>query len=83
MFSLSKDEVVACLMVTSGEVASTLAGLVSCVGCRRSVETLYQTLTSSGDTALEPLTVSCDGVVSVNRSEGGTLRVHVVWTTIE
>ena len=83
MFSLSKDEVVACLMVTSGEVASTLAGLVSCVGCRRSVETLYQTLTSSGDTALEPLTVSCDGVVSVNRSEGETLRVHIILTTIE
>lgn len=54
-------------MVTTGEVVSTLSGLVTCVGCRRSVETLYQTLAQSGDTALEPLTVSTDGVVSVNR----------------
>ena len=67
LFSLSKDEIVACLMVTTGEVVSTLSGLVTCVGCRRSVETLYQTLSQSGDTALEPLTVSTDGVVSVNR----------------
>jgi len=65
--SLSKDEVVACLMVTTGEVVSTLSGLVSCVGCRRSVETLYQTLSHCCDTALEPLMVSPDGVVSLDR----------------
>ena len=67
IYSLSKDEVVACLMVTTGEVVSTLSGLVSCVGCRRSVETLYQTLSHSCDTALEPLMVSPDGVVSLDR----------------
>jgi len=65
--SLSKDELVACLMVTSSAVSSTLSSLVTCVGCRRSVESLYTTLATSGDTALEPLTVSLDGVVSVNR----------------
>ena len=54
-------------MVTSVDVAGTLSGLVTCVGCRRSVETLYQTLAHSGDTALEPLVVTPDGVVAVNR----------------
>ena len=66
-FSLSKDELVACLMVTSSAVSSSLSSLVTCVGCRRSVEGLYSTLATSGETALEPLTVSPDGVVSVNR----------------
>lgn len=54
-------------MVTSSSVSSTLSSLVTCVGCRRSVEGLYSTLATSGETALEPLTVSLDGVVSVNR----------------
>ena len=40
--ALPKDERHACLMVTGAEVTSTLAQLVSCVGCRRSVENLYQ-----------------------------------------
>ena len=54
-------------MVTSTEVTNTLSSLVTCVGCRRSVETLYSTLSKSGDTALEPLMVSSDGVVSIDR----------------
>ena len=58
-------------MVTSAEVTATLSGLVTCVGCRRSVETLYQTLSHSCDTALEPLIVSSDAVVSVNREHIG------------
>ena len=38
---------------------------------RRSVETVYSTLMSSeaGDQALEPLTVSRDGVVTINKLE--------------
>ena len=67
LYTLRKDELVECLMVTSSAVSSTLSSLVTCVGCRRSVESLYTTLATSGDTALEPLTVSLDGVVSVNR----------------
>ena len=66
-FSLSKDEVCGSLMVTRCGICSTLSSLVSCVGCRRSVESLYQTLALTGDTALEPLTIDTDGVVSVNR----------------
>jgi len=65
--SLGKDEATASLMVTPGEVVTTLGQLVTCVGCRRSVETLYQALTVSGDSALEPLVIAKDGVVSVNR----------------
>jgi len=65
--SLGKDEATASLMVTPSEVVATLAQLVTCVGCRRSVETLYQALTVSGDSALEPLVIGRDGVVSVNR----------------
>ena len=42
--ALPKDERHACLMVTGAEVTATLAQLVSCVGCRRSVENLYQVL---------------------------------------
>ena len=40
--ALPKDERHACLMVTGPEVTATLAQLVSCVGCRRAVENLYQ-----------------------------------------
>ena len=54
-------------MVTKCGICSTLSSLVTCVGCRRSVESLYQTLAHTGDTALEPLTIDTDGVVSVNR----------------
>jgi len=65
--SLGKDEATASLMVTPGEVGATLSQLVTCVGCRRSVESLYQALTISGESALEPLIIARDGVVSVNR----------------
>ena len=44
-FSLSKDEVASSLRVTNSAVLGTLGSTVSCVGCRRSVETLYTTLT--------------------------------------
>ena len=65
--SLTTEELASSLKVTTADVTGTVSGLVSCVGCRRSVETLYQTLSHSGDTALEPLTISPKGVVSVNR----------------
>ena len=66
--SLSKKEVTESLKATRSEVMSTLSNNVSCVGCRSSVETLYQTLEHSGDKAsLEPLTVSPDGLAGVNK----------------
>ena len=62
-------EVSSCLQVRPEEVTASLTELVSCVGCRRSVEAVFQTLRTSvaGDKALEPLTVSNQGIVTVNR----------------
>ena len=47
--ALPKDERHACLMVTGADVTATLAQLVSCVGCRRAVENLYQVLEQTSD----------------------------------
>jgi len=65
--SLSKTELSSSLCVSTSDVLRTLATTMSCVGCRRSVETLYTTLTNQCDTALEPLKVDSDGTVSVMR----------------
>jgi len=46
---------------------STLSKEVTCVGCRRSVESLVQRLYKTGDSALEPLVITEDGVISVSR----------------
>ena len=45
-FSLSKTELSSSLCVSTSDVLRTLATTMSCVGCRRSVETLYTTLTN-------------------------------------
>ena len=42
---MSKTELSSSLCVTTSAVLGTLTTTVSCVGCRRSVETLYTTLT--------------------------------------
>ena len=63
--SLKKEERQACLRVTSAEIMASLARIVSCVGCRRSVENLHQSLQQSGGAALQPLAISSDGVVYV------------------
>ena len=72
-FSLSSVEVSSCLQVRPEEVTASLPELVSCVGCRRSVEAVFQSLRTSaaGDKALEPLTVSSQGIVTVNRCGRG------------
>ena len=57
---LPKDE---CLRVTRPEVKETLSQLVPCVGCRHSVETLFQALQQSEGGALHPLAISQDGEV--------------------
>ena len=46
---------------------TTLSKEVTCVGCRRSVESLVQRLYKTGDSALEPLVITEDGVISVSR----------------
>ena len=62
--SLSPDDV-GTVVVTKSEVTSMVATLVNCVGCRRSVESLFTSLSRSADTALEPLMVSATGQVSI------------------
>ena len=65
--ALNRDELTAALMVNFNDLMSTLATEVSCVGCRRSVEAMLQKLHDSGDPALEPLVITDDKVISVNR----------------
>jgi len=68
--SLDKDEVIACLKATPEEVITTLKHMVTCVGCRRSVEALYESLILSGHSALEPLSIDEDGAVCINKEHG-------------
>ena len=51
-------------------MVDTLGQLVPCVGCRKSVETMYKSLMLSEDSALEPLTISNEGIVSINKEHG-------------
>ena len=65
--ALNRDEVTAALMVNFDDIMNTLSSEVSCVGCRRSVESMLQKLYSNGDPALEPLVIAEDKVISVGR----------------
>ncbi len=65
--ALSKDEVSAALMVNFEDFSATLTTEVNCVGCRRSVESLLEKLHAYGDSALEPLIITDDKVISVGR----------------
>jgi len=53
-------------MVNFDDILNTMSSEVSCVGCRRSVETMLQKLSSSGDPALEPLVITEERVISVS-----------------
>ena len=70
--SLRKEERHACLRVTGSEIMTSLAQIVSCVGCRRSVENLHQNLQQSGGAALQPLAISQDGEVFVPKDHMAT-----------
>uniref|UniRef100_A0A8C5C150 Gametogenetin-binding protein 2 n=1 Tax=Gadus morhua TaxID=8049 RepID=A0A8C5C150_GADMO len=65
---LKQQDLHTAMMVTSREVFSTLAQLVPCVGCRRSVERLFSQLVESGNPALEPLTVKTPAMLSVTKA---------------
>ena len=65
--ALNRDEVTAALMVNFDDIQNTLSAEVSCVGCRRAVESMLQKLYSNGDPALEPLVITDDKVISVSR----------------
>ncbi|XP_063221976.1 gametogenetin-binding protein 2 isoform X2 [Bacillus rossius redtenbacheri] len=63
---LSPEELESAFMVTFPDLMHVLSQTVPCVGCRRSVERLLEQLAKSGHPTLDPLVVSCDGVVSIN-----------------
>ncbi|KAJ3588799.1 hypothetical protein NHX12_009653 [Muraenolepis orangiensis] len=65
---LKQQDLNTAMMVTSREVFSTLAQLVPCVGCRRSVERLFSMLVESGAPALEPLLVRTTATLSVTEA---------------
>ncbi|XP_066295842.1 gametogenetin-binding protein 2-like isoform X1 [Branchiostoma lanceolatum] len=65
---LSKDELAVELMVTSKQLFRALSQLVPCVGCRRSVERLFNQLVESGHPAIEPLIVTPHSVLSIKHA---------------
>lgn len=65
---LSKDELAVAMLVTSKDIMNLLTHLVPCVGCRRSVERLFNQLVLSQHPALEPLIITRSGVMSINRN---------------
>lgn len=65
---LTNAEMTNALMVRQKDLFSLLAVSVPCVGCRRSVERLYNQLWQSGQPALEPLTICASGVLTLSDS---------------
>lgn len=65
---LTHQDLNAALTVTSREVYSALSQLVPCVGCRRSVERLFSHIVESRNPALEPLSMTSAGMLSVMQS---------------
>ncbi|XP_014672420.1 PREDICTED: gametogenetin-binding protein 2-like, partial [Priapulus caudatus] len=63
--ALTRDERLLALMVTSKDLFAALAQMVPCVGCRRSVERLFNQLMDSGHPSLEPLVVRENGMLSI------------------
>ncbi|XP_023322703.1 gametogenetin-binding protein 2-like [Eurytemora carolleeae] len=64
---LEKDELTACLMVTWEDVLNVMGQTVNCVGCRRSIETLYHSLRDCSDASMDPVIVTPEGFISINR----------------
>ena len=62
---LSEDEVIKSLIVTKEEVMKMLPGIVTCVGCKRTLDNLFQTFTNGS--SLGVLTFSSDGFVSISK----------------
>lgn len=62
---LSADDLAAATTVRQKDVLSCLSHSVPCVGCRRSVEQLYNQLVDSGQPALEPLMIANGGVLTI------------------
>ncbi|XP_041347391.1 gametogenetin-binding protein 2-like [Gigantopelta aegis] len=62
---LTKDELAVALMVTSKDIMNQLTHMVTCVGCRRSVERLFSQLVESRHPALEPLLITSRAELSL------------------
>ncbi|CAE1292596.1 Gametogenetin-binding protein 2,Gametogenetin-binding protein 2-like [Acanthosepion pharaonis] len=62
---LTPEEKRAAMMVTSKGILHLLSQTVPCVGCRRSVERLFNQLVQFQHPALEPLIITDDAVLSV------------------
>ncbi|KAL9980103.1 hypothetical protein ACROYT_G008646 [Oculina patagonica] len=63
---LSADDLAGATTVRQKDVLSFLSHSVPCVGCRRSVERLYNQLVESGQPALEPLIITNSGVLTID-----------------
>ncbi|XP_062501747.1 gametogenetin-binding protein 2-like [Corticium candelabrum] len=66
--SLTADDLRTVVRVPEESVFDFLAGTVSCVGCRKSMEQLYGHLKESGLPALEPIRVTQSGELSLHQS---------------
>lgn len=62
---LSSDDLAVATMVRKKDVFSFLSLSVPCVGCRRSMERLYNQLVKSGQPALEPLRITNSGILTI------------------
>jgi hypothetical protein len=62
---LSEDEVLSTMQMSRTDILNQLSQLVPCVGCRHSVERLFEELVVSGHMALDPLIVTDTPSVTV------------------
>ncbi|XP_025093068.1 gametogenetin-binding protein 2-like [Pomacea canaliculata] len=62
---LTKDELAVALLVTRKDLLSQLSQMVTCVGCRHSVERLFLQLVKSGHPAVDPLVITQHSELSI------------------
>ena len=68
--SLSEAEVRSSLAARTEDVTRTVTALVTCLGCRKAVESLHHDVARHGQ-QLGRLTISKDGAVSISREQTG------------
>lgn len=66
---LSQDELKNSLEVSSTEFTSVLRQSIPCVGCRRSVESLFYQLMLSSHPTLDPVVITNNGVLSITEEK--------------
>ncbi|CAB4029732.1 gametogenetin-binding 2 isoform X1, partial [Paramuricea clavata] len=65
---MNVDELAVSCKVTHNEVLSFLSQAVPCVGCRQSVEKLYNHIKKTSQPALQPLIITQSGVLTIDPS---------------